>query len=341
MVSDRPKIFREISFKFQEPQTILADEFARANSTAYGDLETKLSNADGTPLDGEEFEIELDFEQMVYEKLIDLNTNNETNIVYGLATDRGIDGVIPEPHIFSARQVSVSSTPLSLLDDTGAQIQLNGNVYMPSHADSAAHNYSTTFGAEIDEHTGGAINNSLYKLWYDDYIKDTFSIKRRKVSVDALLPLWLLTTLKLNDRLVINGDRFIINEMTTNVTNRRVSFELLNDIFGIDGDIEVQEEVPPPVVRPTPTPTQGTSFSISGIGYPSPYTACEDVPVVTKYWLGTESQPTLADIVYNDINRTQPFSGQGLYYKIQGRAIQITSTGTVIDVFDCTAQANQ
>lgn len=330
---DRSKIYREISFNFQEPQTILADEFERTNNTAYGDLETKLKNSDGTALDGGEFEIEVDFEQMVYEKLLNLFNDNETNIVYGLSLDKGLSNVIPEPHLFYGISKSISSNPISFLDDTGTKSQLSGNVWMPSHADSDTHNYSTCFGGEINEHTGGIIQNSLYQRYYNDYVRDSFSIKRRKYKVKARLPLWMLTILKLNDKLIINGDRFIINEMTTDATTQMVDFDLLNDIYNQDSSITTEEKDTPP---DEPTPLPGNSFSISTDSIVTSNDACPFTVNTVKYWLGSESQPTLGDVIYNDINRVNAFNGGNLYYKIDGdKTINISTRGIVRDVYFC------
>lgn len=335
IIYSRGKIFKEISFKFQEPETILAEKFKEINNTAYGDLEIKLNSANGEQLDGEELEIEVDFEQMLYERLPDLNDNSLTNIVYGLSLDNSLDATVPEAHIFYAYQKSVSANPISFLDDTGAKSQISGNVFMPSHADSLQR-YSTAFGGEVHEHTGGVNNNSLYKLYYDDYIRDTFSSQRRRIKLKAKLPLGITTKLKLNDRLVINGDRYIINQMTTNITMGTVDFELLNDIFNQPSDLEVVEETPPNPNTPQPPPRVGTSFSMSATGLPTPSGGCSLTPNTTRYWGGVEANPTLGDYIYTNVGLTAIFNGGGNYFKIANNlAIRVTSSGLVIDVHLC------
>lgn len=328
---DRSKIYREISFSFQKPQTIIADQFKRMNNAAYGDLETKLKNADGSPLDGGEFEIELDFEQMVYEKLLNLNGNSETNIVYGLSLDKSLSEALPEAHIFYAIQRDVSANPVSIVEDDGTKATLNTNLYMPSHADSDTMNYSTVFGSDINEHTGGVIINSLYKLYYSDYITDSFSIKRRKYGIKARLPTWLYNTLKLNDRLIIDGIRYIINEMTVNVTTQIVDFELLNDIYGVETDIEIGEGDP---IDPTPDPIVGTSFNISSTGGDTRLGGCSQVANATKY-AGTVP-PVLGTFIYNEVGLTTQYDGNDKYYKIDsGTVIRINPFGIVTDVYVC------
>jgi hypothetical protein len=331
----RAKIFKDISFIFQEPETILAEEFKRMNNTAYGDLETRLYsriNGVDVPLDGGEFEIELDFEQMVYEKLIDLDDDSATNIVYGLSLDSGLSDTVPEAHLLYIQQKSVSANPLSIVQDDGTKAQLNGNVFMPAHANSSTAEYATTFGSAVDEHTGAYITNSLYKLYYEDYITDSFSSKRRMYDLTARLPVWLLNKLKLNDKLIIGTVRYIINQMTVNVTNQMVEFELLNDIYNTVSDLTVQEEIPTPPTEP-PVLT-GTSFSLSATGGATRLGGCSQVPNATKY-AGTVP-PNLGTFIYNDVNLTSSYNGGDQYYKIAGGVvIRINPSGIVTDVYTC------
>lgn len=340
ITTKRSKIFKDISFGFKEPQTILAKQFEKTNNTAYGDLETKLKNSDGTSLDGEGFEINLDFEQMVYERLLNTFNDSITNIVYGLSLDSSLGETLPEAHIFYGIKNNVSVNPLSFVDDTGNNININTNAWMPSHANSNQSEYSTVFGSEINEHTGSTINNSLFKLYYRDYITDSFSIKRRNILLESILPIWLITKLKLNDRLVINGDRFIINQMTIEATSQKVKMDLLNDIYNSDSDLEIKEETS---VNPTQDNTEvfaPRSFSISSIGSTSQFTACGLTPDITGYFDGNEQYPILGNVIYEDSAGTIIYDGQNRYYKIDSEnIIWISTEGIVLDVFFC-SQSN-
>ena len=46
-----------------------------------------------------------------------------------------------------------------------------------------------------------------------------------------MLPNRLLTKIKANDRLVIDGRRYLINTIKSNIVNRKDSLELINDIY--------------------------------------------------------------------------------------------------------------
>ena len=340
----RPKIYKEIKFLFKDPKTILADQFKKTNNTGYGDLETKLKDANGNVLDGGEFEIKVDFEQMVYEKLIDQNTGNETNVVYGLSLNDSLGDALPESHLLYIRKESVSANNIGFISDTGSKAQVSGNIFMPSHGNSSTKEYSTTFGSEIDEHDGGLITNSLFALYYKDYITDSFSKKRRKRKDIVRLPVHLMHNLKLNDKLIIGTDRYLINTMETNLTDGTTAFELLNDIYDVDNDSNgqttVEEEEPEtPVIGDPPEPTiNAKSFDISSTWSQTSFDSC-NLPVNTKkYWNGSQARPTLGDTIFNESSMTTVFTGGGRYYKISNSySLRINNLGTVQDVFFCSA----
>ena len=72
----RGKLNNEFDFKYEDPSTILAEQFKKTNSDAYGDISSRLLEDPTDPnselLDGSKLEINVPFENMVYERLRDL-----------------------------------------------------------------------------------------------------------------------------------------------------------------------------------------------------------------------------------------------------------------------------
>jgi hypothetical protein len=56
-----------------------------------------------------------------------------------------------------------------------------------------------------------------------------YNLKQRLINVKTILPVGVLTNLKLNDRLIIRDKRYIINDMNTNLTTGEVQFSLYLD----------------------------------------------------------------------------------------------------------------
>ena len=91
-------------------------------------------------------------------------------------------------------------------------------------------NYSLNFGSDISSLLLYPIENSLYNQYYQAYLKNIFDSKARLIKVSGILPTSLLTSLKLNDRVIIRDKRYIINSFTTDLTTGEASFELLTDL---------------------------------------------------------------------------------------------------------------
>lgn len=237
----RGRIFSEINFLFEESDQILADEFRQSNNQGYGDLEFKLVDSSGTPLtdvDGERLDIEVEFENPIYERLFDLNTNAETVIQYCPYFDRNINPISGNPFLFYAPSVSVLADPIGYLGSSYEEI--NTSIYMPSHSRQIdTSSFNLNFNAELNEYTSSLFEDTIYKRYYEDYITDMFSIKRRIYDITAILPNSLLNTLELNDRLIIKDTRYIINSISSNLVTRKDTLELINDIY----DAPLQSDV--------------------------------------------------------------------------------------------------
>lgn len=228
----RGKIYKDIIFKFQESDQILWDEFNLSNNQGYGDLEFRLSSLDNLQdIDGDTLEIESIFENPIHERLLDINDNSEINLQYCPYFDRERKPISGNMFMFFGTQKSVASNSISFIND-GTEEEISGNVFMPSHSyviDSSS--FSLNFNAEINEYTSQVFRDTIYQEYWDDYITDMFSIKRRMYKLEAIFPDYFLNQLKLNDRLIIKDRRYIINSISSNLTKRKDTLELVNDIY--------------------------------------------------------------------------------------------------------------
>ena len=231
---NRGKIYRELNFNFKESEQILAQEFYQSNNINYGNLEFKLTDADGQDLesvDGEVLEVNSIFENPIYERLIDQDGNTPTTIQYCPYFNREIEAISSGVFMFYGLQTSVSANPIAFINSSGEE-QLNGNVIMPSHSSIINQpSFNLNFNAEVNEYTSQVFQDTIYKRFFDDYIIDMFSVKRRTFKFKAILPDFILNKLKLNDRLIIKDRRYIINNITSNLTKREDTLELINDIY--------------------------------------------------------------------------------------------------------------
>ena len=90
----KPQLYRRINFAYNETEAILGEQFRLQNDVGYGDL-----RADFT-FDGEEFDVEVGFDHMLFERLSDQDTGALTTIGVGKSITREIEPYIGAPLIF-------------------------------------------------------------------------------------------------------------------------------------------------------------------------------------------------------------------------------------------------
>jgi len=231
---DRGVIFKEIDFKFEESDQILADEFNQTNNRGFGDdtFELYTDESQTEKLEGKTLKIESIFENPVFERLLDLNNNDDTSIMYCPYFNRDIKSISGNPFMLYGISTDVSSNPIGFEGVGSSYDEINTSVIMPSHTRQIdVESFGLNFHAEFNEYTGNLNEDNIISRFYLDYITDIFSNKRRTYKFKAILPYSILNTLKLNDRLIIGNTRYIINKMTSNLTKREDSLELINDIY--------------------------------------------------------------------------------------------------------------
>ena len=90
-------------------------------------------------------------------------------------------------------------------------------------------NYTLNFAPDISTMLNVPVQQTLFGTYYFSYLYNLYNLKQRLVSLKTILPISLLTGLRLNDRLVIRDKRYIINSMQSNLTTGEVNFQLILD----------------------------------------------------------------------------------------------------------------
>jgi hypothetical protein len=227
---EKGTILRQINLEFEEGESFLMDQFVKDYSRGYGDINFILRDEQGRKLDGEELDIKLPFEQVIYERLTDVNTSAKTDIQYGYITDKEQKPYKLKPHLLYIVNRPLTNT--IALKNTNNVVSEISTANEPSHIGGLnLDQYSTTFSADYEEYSGNIIANNLLTNYYFDYLTDLFSVKRRVFNFSGKLPGSLLQKIQLNDRLVIDGRRYIINSLRVDLVTKKADLELINDIY--------------------------------------------------------------------------------------------------------------
>ena len=228
---ERVKLYKKISFEHEKSESFMNRVFADNFAREYGSLDYVF------PYDGDELNIKLPFENMLFQQF------ETTNIQVGYALTKFPDykPYIPKPTIlYLYDQVTCSPFKFHL-----GSAHVTKTTYLPFGQDLKNNgiNYSLNFGNDISSLLNTTVPNSNFMVYYFTYLNNLFQQKNRITYVKTKLPLWVIIGLRLNDRLVIRGKRYIINSMATNLSNTEVDFVLLNDFRPIN------IKAPKPVIK--------------------------------------------------------------------------------------------
>ena len=232
-VVNRPPLYREIEFKYQETQAIIGFQYLQTNNIGFGDLNNTFA------FDGDEFLVEVPFECPLFERLTDLHTGVLTNVlVYKSITSEANEDGIFNPYLgapvlfygYFDNYDLQETNPLTFVNADGSHEQVNIAWYAntSNRYSSAADSHTITFGADIDPYHLQSVNQSLYNNEWSDYITDLYAKARRVYNVEAVLPIGKIITLNLQNAIIWNNTKYLINNVSLNMTTGKASFELLN-----------------------------------------------------------------------------------------------------------------
>lgn len=226
----RGKLLNEILFQFEEPSTILNIQFNNNTGNYYGDEQTYLYDDNGDLLDGETYDYSVPFEQVLYERLPDLNDNFLTNIQYGAIVDEEVKPASIKAHIYYNINKALGSKNLGIINSAGTKELLSGYINIPHHANSTSFPTNAfLFSEEYSVWNGVALSDNLYTNYHQNYIQSIFNKKRRNFKYTAKnFPLRLLTELSLNDVVQIKSDYYRIDNYNINLLTGEIDFELIN-----------------------------------------------------------------------------------------------------------------
>jgi len=211
---DRVKSYKRVNFEYQKSENLISVAYLSANGLEYGNL------AQDFDADGEEYSVNLPFETLLFS-----NLNDRLQVAYVLKTD--LKPYIPKPII--VYDYGTAQTAGFYFDDSTTDTLLTNYNAFGSETLISGSTYSINFGIEQSSLTNDLINNGLYLNYYQNYLANIFTSKARQIKIKGKLPLSILTSLQLNDRVIIQGKRYLINSFTTDLTTGEVDFDLLND----------------------------------------------------------------------------------------------------------------
>lgn len=216
----RPKLYNAISFEYEKSECFLNRAYFDLFSKEYSNLKAVFG------YDGGDYIIKLPFETLMHTKF----TNTDLQVAYCLGTGPEYKKYIPKPVLLYQNKYTNIGVGQDLKFYNGTTTDTITD-YIPfgQDADISGVDYSLNFNSDISTYTENIENNSLYATYYEEYLTNLFSSKTRLIDVKAIIPINMLSKLKLNDSLIIRDKKYIINSMKTNLTSGEVSFSLITN----------------------------------------------------------------------------------------------------------------
>lgn len=221
---EKTKIYKKIDFKRQKSETVLNRNFGDSNFREFGDLQQVFE------YDGTEYTVELPFENILHQKF----TNTSLQVGYSL--DKNFQPIIPKATLLYMNDLKTCSFYFNNGTSTNHITQ-----YMPFGQDLEYNGdrYTLNFGWDNSSYYLEPIQNNIYMTYYNNYLSNLYSRKQRITYCKGLFPTPILTSLKMNDRLIIRDKRYIINDIKTNLNTGDVDLTLLYDFRELTNFIEV------------------------------------------------------------------------------------------------------
>jgi hypothetical protein len=216
---ERGKLYNKIDFGYEDQESLLANEYEAEFGQQFGGFENDLIGISAE----DELTIELPFENPQFERLLP-STNQ-----YGFIVDKDLEQYKNAPFLLYLPNLQLTTD--NLVGFSGDTYQSIQNINTPSHAINLIDGFAAQFNAEFNEYNGDLLTDNLYSRFYNDYLTDIFNPQRRQYTINANLPINIATDLRLNDRLIIKGDRFIIDNIDSDLTTGISKLVLLNDLF--------------------------------------------------------------------------------------------------------------
>jgi hypothetical protein len=212
----RMPLYKKIQFKFADSECLLNKFFSQTFNRNYGNTTYQYN------YDGGEFTVELPFENLLQSKF-----SVYQNLQLGYSLNSEFAPYIPKPVLLYTYDLQDSD--FKYANDGGGHSTITS--YIPFGQDLRYNNTDLTLNFAPDTSTliDIPIEQTLFAQYYFGYLYNLYNLKQRLVTVKTILPVGVLTSLKLNDRLIIRDKRYIINDMNTNLTTGEVQFSLYLD----------------------------------------------------------------------------------------------------------------
>lgn len=219
---ERTKLFKKLLFSHEKSENVLNNYFRNTFNRGYDYGDLLYENNDSN--ESAAYEIKTPFEDVMWERKTDSNFQTASLI------DKDLKPYKPKPILMYKNGLQNVSPTIKLYDGAGSYASASNYQRFSNELFLNNDIASINFGEEQSSWNLSALSSdSLFALWYRNYISALYDKKCRIVKLKAIIPIPMLTDIKLNDKIIYKDKKYIINQFTTDLTTGEVDFELISD----------------------------------------------------------------------------------------------------------------
>lgn len=215
---NKSKQYKSLEFKYDKSESLMNNAFYEVFQRYYGDL--KYTDTEKSLVEGEDYKVELPFENLLHNKF------SGSRLQVGYCLNKDLRPYVPKP-ILLYKWGLIDEDVQYYLDE----VQYTSyNAFGQEFKDVDDAIYTLNFYLEQSSLLDGVVENTLFKVYYQNYIDDFFFIKTRVLNIDGVFNYNTILTLKLNDKVIIRDKRYKINKLDLNLNKNTFKLELITDL---------------------------------------------------------------------------------------------------------------
>lgn len=238
--------YKQVNLRYEG----LDNFFAKNHSELFNQEWATLRYKAPEKFEGSAYTITIPFEHFKYERLKDVKDDSFVGLQWGWSADIKQEANLGKPLLFYP---VLKTQTIGVIESDGDLAQVT-SIYLPANSIEldVASSKSLNFNAEVSEYgldqngatTFPPYSQTLFKEYYENYVREIFDKQRRITKTKAFLPLSVLLNLSLADKIRIFDNLYRINTLTTNFENGESSLELINITEEPGREIEIDEIIP-------------------------------------------------------------------------------------------------
>jgi len=215
----RAPFYKVMNFQYEKSESLINRAFFDTFQREYGDLKYTFD----TESDGNEYTIKLPFENLMHQKF----SGTKLHVGYCLKSD--LKPYVPKP-ILLYKYGNINTDVNFYLQGVA---RTSYNAFGQDIEKVTNEFHSLNWGLENSTLLNGVIENTLFSDYYLSYLSNIYNRKSRIIKIEGIADTYLMSVLKLNDRVVIRDKRYVINNIQTELNTGKINLELLTDFRAI------------------------------------------------------------------------------------------------------------